>query len=191
MARGFVLTVIASSTLCQFCSLRTAELVVGKRRDDTRQFAIDSRSFIRELSFVGRFLQQGVAVHASSLLNTTRRMPQHEIEVSDDCMKAVLSASDYCQSESVWFYKCMPPMTVEDKERSFPLDEACLADLRKDSKLNTATTGCCSDLPDYSHGCCKPTTAGNIILYSMYLLPLLCVCCCTCFINIMRLRHRS
>eukprot|EP00928_Gymnodinium_smaydae_P039072 TRINITY_DN2677_c0_g2_i1.p1 TRINITY_DN2677_c0_g2~~TRINITY_DN2677_c0_g2_i1.p1 ORF type:complete len:206 (+),score=32.83 TRINITY_DN2677_c0_g2_i1:73-690(+) len=200
MLRGpFVLALVASWTLCANGSRRADEAADDSQcedipgdddEDDDEEDQTSFKSWMRDFSPVGSLLQQGVAAHASSLVNATTRAPHIKLEVSLECVAKTISASKYCLKESLWFYKCVPPLTEEDAERSFPLDEVCLEEVRKHSALKDVKTGCCNDHPDYEGGCCKATKVGVLVAACMLMLPFVCCCCCGGLI-VMALRSRQ
>eukprot|EP00928_Gymnodinium_smaydae_P009054 TRINITY_DN13342_c0_g1_i1.p1 TRINITY_DN13342_c0_g1~~TRINITY_DN13342_c0_g1_i1.p1 ORF type:complete len:219 (-),score=24.13 TRINITY_DN13342_c0_g1_i1:44-700(-) len=187
----FVLTLLASAALSAYGARRSEHVDVARRSDipraDAQQVQSTFTDLVRDFSPVGSLLQRGVAVHASALANATANAPHLKIEVSPECLTKVKSASPYCQKESVWFYKC----AQENADRSFPLDEVCLAEVNKHSELKGVTTGCCNDHPFYKGGCCKPTAIGLILTYCLLFLPFACCGCCGGLIYVVMTSRKS
>eukprot|EP00928_Gymnodinium_smaydae_P083290 TRINITY_DN66524_c0_g1_i1.p1 TRINITY_DN66524_c0_g1~~TRINITY_DN66524_c0_g1_i1.p1 ORF type:complete len:204 (-),score=9.58 TRINITY_DN66524_c0_g1_i1:54-665(-) len=183
---GFAVTLVALSMLwCSYDAVRTEQLVAGKKSKliltDTQQDKTSLQSVVQGESPVGSLLQHGVGVYASTLTNaTTAKTPHLKIVVSDACIEKVQAASQHCSTESIWFYSCKQPFQEEDPDRSFPLDEVCLAEVRAHSQVKNAKTGCCSNDPKYEGGCCKLTKAGIFIILLLTMVPILCCCCCCC-----------
>eukprot|EP00928_Gymnodinium_smaydae_P039074 TRINITY_DN2677_c0_g4_i1.p1 TRINITY_DN2677_c0_g4~~TRINITY_DN2677_c0_g4_i1.p1 ORF type:complete len:194 (+),score=12.49 TRINITY_DN2677_c0_g4_i1:77-658(+) len=174
----FVLAFVASLTLCADCARREDLIDGGSHGEDIPEDQASFKSLVHDFSPVGSLLQQGVSVHATSPTNSTTTDSHIKLEVSQACLNTVRAASKYCHKESVWFYQCAPPIMEEDPELSFPLEEACLAEVRNHSMLKDVKTGCCSDHPKYKGGCCRPTNLGMAFIVSLSILPCCCCCCC-------------
>eukprot|EP00928_Gymnodinium_smaydae_P058056 TRINITY_DN41268_c0_g1_i1.p1 TRINITY_DN41268_c0_g1~~TRINITY_DN41268_c0_g1_i1.p1 ORF type:complete len:213 (+),score=19.59 TRINITY_DN41268_c0_g1_i1:72-710(+) len=182
---GFVLTLVATWTSSAYGARRTDEMCdvdpsEFSLNNDSEQAVTSFERWMQGFPPVDSLLEQGVVVHVSALVNATTHAPI-ELEVSSQCMAQVLNASKYCQDEAVWFYQCAPLFTAEDKDRSFPLGEVCLADLSTRSEFKNVRTGCCSDHPAYKGGCCEAINNNEVLMeYCVLIGPFMLLLCCCC-----------
>eukprot|EP00928_Gymnodinium_smaydae_P081646 TRINITY_DN65122_c0_g1_i2.p1 TRINITY_DN65122_c0_g1~~TRINITY_DN65122_c0_g1_i2.p1 ORF type:complete len:204 (+),score=10.17 TRINITY_DN65122_c0_g1_i2:79-690(+) len=180
-SHGLVLTWVASSVSWSYAARRNLEIDVGVKNNDTlgeeeHHVETSFKRLVRGFSYVGSLLQQGVAVNASA---PSESYSSAQIEVSDACMEKVKAASVHCVSgTSFWAFSCMPPFSEADPNLSFPLDEVCLADVRKHSVVKDAKTGCCRN--DSSGECCRQTKTAFTIMMLLVIFPALCFCFCCC-----------